>query len=101
MPVIKRWRHAYSSDTPPRRGKFACPTVMRDIEPFVSYVGKDPELISSRSELRVHEKKHKVKQIGTDYKPGQITAENEAKKRELEELAKGVPSGWTPPDETL
>lgn len=99
MPVVKRINHGHSSDTPPKRGTFPSPAVMNDIEPFVSYVGKDPEWITSRSELRAHEKKHKVKQIGTDYKPGQITSENEAHKRELEELSKGVPQGWIDPPE--
>jgi hypothetical protein len=39
--------------------------VMGDIQEFVSPVGKT--LISSRSQLREHERKHNIRQVGNDY----------------------------------
>ena len=39
--------------------------VVKDIEPFVSPI--DKSVVSSRSGLREHEKKHNVRQIGNDW----------------------------------
>jgi type II secretory pathway component PulK len=38
---------------------------MKDIEPFLSPV--DGTYVTSRSELREHEKRHNVRQIGNDW----------------------------------
>jgi hypothetical protein len=68
MVVVRRWYH---SGRQPLRGPKADlpkPTLMKDIEPFISPVGvtngQPGELITSRSELRAHERKHGVKQCG-------------------------------------
>lgn len=66
----------------------ASPYVMGDIKPFVSPVGEDNEVISSRPQLREHEKKHNVVQTGNDFPVGSIGAKNEAKKAKLIERAK-------------
>jgi|TARA_R110002153_G_scaffold97227_3_gene231905 hypothetical protein len=39
--------------------------IMKDIEPFLSPV--DGTYVTSRSELREHEKRHNVRQIGNDW----------------------------------
>ena len=39
--------------------------IMKDIEPFLSPV--DGSYVTSRSELREHEKRHNVRQIGNDW----------------------------------
>ena len=39
--------------------------IMKDIEPFQSPV--DGSYVTSRSELREHEKRHNVRQIGNDW----------------------------------
>ena len=39
--------------------------IVKDIEPFVSPI--DKSIISSRSGLREHERKHNVRQIGNDW----------------------------------
>ena len=39
--------------------------VVKDIEPFVSPI--DKSVVSSRSGLREHERKHNVRQIGNDW----------------------------------
>jgi hypothetical protein len=41
------------------------PNVISDVEPFVSPV--DKTVITSRSQIREHEKKHGVRQIGNDW----------------------------------
>ena len=79
----------------PKRSDLPCPSYMPDIRPFISYVGKEPELISSRKHLRDHERAYNVYQVGDDIRASDIIAENHAKKRELEELSKGVEHGWT------
>jgi hypothetical protein len=77
-----------------RSTKVASPFFMSDISEFVSPVGADPEVISSRTQLREHEKKHNVIQCG-DYKPGEITSRNEAIKAERDAIAK---EHTTPPE---
>jgi hypothetical protein len=46
-----------------KRGK--SPYVLSDIEEFVSPV--DKTVIGSRSQLREHERKHNIRQVGNDY----------------------------------
>jgi hypothetical protein len=43
----------------------AAHNIMKDIEPFLSPV--DGTYVTSRSELREHEKRHNVRQIGNDW----------------------------------
>lgn len=68
MVVVKRWSHGHVRPDGRARSDLPKPAFMRDIEPFVSPVGmtdgKPGELISSRSELRAHERKHGVRQCG-------------------------------------
>ena len=40
-------------------------SIMKDIEPFKSPI--DGSYVTSRSELREHEKRHNVRQIGNDW----------------------------------
>lgn len=56
----------------------ASPTFMPDIKEFVSPI--DGELITSRSKLRAHERRHGVRQAG-DFKPGELIA---AEKKRIE-----------------
>jgi len=88
------YRHAYSCDTPPKRGSVASPAVMNDIGEFVAMAGKDPEVISSRSQLKAYEQKYGVKQCGFDQ--GNIVAENEAKWERIRQNAK-LERGWCEP----
>ena len=75
-----------------KRSDLACPYVMGDIRPFVSPVGENPEVISSRSSLRAHERKHGVWQVGNDINP---IKSGKARKAKLEEQAKGMgPVEW-------
>lgn len=66
--------------------------VIPDIQEFVSPI--DGSLISSRSQLRAHERQHKVRQVGTDFKPGEIIADTRKKQRAGEPLPKGVELKW-------
>lgn len=52
---------------PPREGKAV--HVISDVQPFVSPI--DRTLISSRSQVREHERIHGVKQVGNDFTPPQ------------------------------
>lgn len=89
QPQKRRVNHARA------RSDLPCPALMPDIAPFVSPVGRDPEVISSRSKLREHEKQHNVVQVGNDFgAPGTIGAKNEAKKAELKKKAAGLNTGW-------
>lgn len=51
-------------DEPPIMGKREL-QIIKDIEPFKSPI--DGSIISSRSQIRDHEKKHGVKQVGNDW----------------------------------
>lgn len=52
------------------------------------------EYITSRSQLRDHERRHSVKQCG-DYKPGEIVAREKARVQRTRDLAKsGDPLKW-------
>ena len=68
MAVIKRYSHNGRVDLRGPRSDLATPLLVKDIEPFISPVGmtngRPGELISSRSELRAHERKHGVRQCG-------------------------------------
>lgn len=90
-PKVKKRR---TSDK--RSTKVASPMFMRDISAFVSPVGETPEVISSRSSLREHERKHNCYQTGDDYKPGDVAAKNQAKWQAREDLAKAydIQTGW-------
>ena len=79
-----------------RSTKVAAPFFMSDIRAFVSPVGETPEVISSRPQLREHERKHNCYQTGNDYKPGDVAATNQAKWQAREDLAKAydVKTGW-------
>ena len=59
----------YQKNKNARRGKSL--QVMSDIEEFVSPV--DKTLISSRSGLRNHERRHGIRQIGNDWAGGERT----------------------------
>ena len=76
-----------------KRSDLSAPHVMGDIRPFVSPVGATPEVISSRSTLRAHERKHGVYQCG-DIPQGTFTGKADAKKAQLEEAGKGVSVEW-------
>jgi hypothetical protein len=75
------------------RSHLSAPMVMGDIRPFVSPVGDTPEVISSRSTLRDHERKHGVYQCG-DIPQGEIVAKNEAKKAKLIEQQGTMTGEW-------
>ena len=76
-----------------KRSDLSAPHVMGDIRPFVSPVGATPEVISSRSTLRAHERKHGVYQCG-DIAPGAIVEKNEARRAKLIEQAAGMKYEW-------
>lgn len=79
-----------------KRSHLAAPFFMSDISAFVSPVGDTPEVISSRPQLREHEKKHNCFQTGNDFPVGTIGTKNEAKRQAREDLANsyGIQSGW-------
>lgn len=77
----------------PKRSSLGCPMYMPDIAAFISPVGAKPELISSRKHLRDHERAYGIFQAG-DIKPGEVSKRNIAKKKALEEKAKGVTLEW-------
>lgn len=52
------------------------------------------ELITSRSQLREHERRHGVKQCG-DYKPGELVAREKARVQRIRDVARtGEPLKW-------
>lgn len=74
-----------------RSDTVAAPYFMADITPFIGVATTDREEISSRAQLREYENKHGIKQCG-DYKPGEITGENN---KRLEEIRKdALPVEW-------
>lgn len=89
----KVYAHSYSSKTTPKRGSVASPSVMPDIGEFVAPAARDPELISSRAQLREYEKKHGVKQVG--FEQGDIIKETDAQWEALRKRAEGVDGEWT------
>lgn len=68
MVVVARWYHNGRKPGRGPKSDLPAPTLMKDIEPFISPVGstngRPGELITSRSELRAHERKHGVRQCG-------------------------------------
>lgn len=92
MAVIRRIKHAYSSDIAPRRSHLATPTVVNDIGEFVAHAAKDPELISSRSQLKEYERKHGVEQCGFDQ--GDIVKDMKDHYAQIQKKAEGVDSSW-------
>ena len=79
-----------------RRSHLPAPHVMGDIKPFVSPVGDTPEVISSRPQLRAHEKKHDVIQVGNDLRAKDVIAKEDGKKQAREDIARGhvTPPEW-------
>lgn len=63
MTVIMRIRHGSRGDRS-KRGDVAAPLVMPDIAPFIAPGGPTPTPISSRSELRAHERSYGIRQCG-------------------------------------
>lgn len=68
MAVVKRYAHNFRVNTRGPRSGLPSPLFIKDIEPFISPVGSTNgvpgELITSRSALRAHERKHGVRQCG-------------------------------------
>ncbi len=91
----KRFAHAYSPTTPPKRGSVASPTVMADIGEFVAHATRKPALISSRSALRRYERENDVKQCGHDL--GDIVSEDKAKWDKIRKNAT-TEAGWHDPE---
>ena len=87
---------AKEARTEPFRGQrshLSAPHIMGDLRPFVSPVGETPEVISSRSTLREHERKHGVYQCG-DIPRGSIIEKNEAQKAALIEQQGSMVGEW-------
>ena len=74
-----------------KRSSLPCPTVMTDIKEFTSPI--DGEVISSRSKLKAHERRHNVRQAG-DFKPGEIVERENKRVAQSREQAQGVTSEW-------
>ena len=81
-----------------KRSDLPSPYFMSDISPFVSVVGKEPEVISSRKHLRDHERAYNCYQVGDDIRASDIIAENEAVREEWKEAAANTEHGWIDPD---
>ena len=88
----KVYAHSYSSSSAPKRSALASPMVVADIKEFVAYAARDPEVISSRAQLRDYERRHGVKQCGFDQ--GDIIAETDAHYGKIREKAQGIKGGW-------
>lgn len=71
----------------PRKGAFFMP----DIKEFVSPI--DGEVITSRSKLRAHERRHGVRQAG-DFKPGELIAAEKKRVEQSRPTDKGVTFRW-------
>ncbi len=93
--VLPAWLVANKNPRGKRSG-LASPYFMSDISAFVSPVGEHPEVISSRSQLREHEKVHNCYQTGNDFPVGAIAEKNEKIRDAREALAAeyGITSGW-------
>lgn len=100
MPVIRRIKHGYSSDVPPKRSKFARPMVMRDLSETYREGGFrspiDGEWIDSRATLRAHEAKHGVKQCGELKAEDQIRPIKESYERSWADVSsdEGIDFSW-------
>ena len=92
---IRRWVHrdgklteiTADDDKPRQAGAFFMP----DIKEFISPI--DGEVISSRSKLRAHERKHNVRQAG-DFKPGELIREERKRVEKSMTNDKGVEFKW-------
>lgn len=93
-PLPKRKSAPKRVDFTAKRSDLSAPMFMADIKPFVSPVGENPVVISSRKHLRDHERAYNMHQVGNDFPVGTIAAKNDAKLKAREELAKGVTAGW-------
>jgi len=60
-----RWKPQKTRKRAEKAFNKAAHSIMKDIEPFLSPV--DGTYVTSRSELREHEKRHNVRQIGNDW----------------------------------
>jgi|TARA_Y100000401_G_C8324477_1_gene227315 hypothetical protein len=60
-----KWTRGKSRKSAEKAFTRAAHGIMRDIEPFISPV--DGSYVTSRSQLREHEKRHNVRQIGNDW----------------------------------
>ncbi len=89
----QRARESRTKPVARKRSHLAAPHVMGDIRPFVSPVGENPEVISSRSTLREHERKHGVYQCG-DIPNGTFVANGEARKAKLVEMQGDMQGEW-------
>lgn len=67
------------------------PFLMGDIKPFVSPI--DDKEITSRSQLRAHERTHNVRQAG-DFKRGELIARENKRVEETRRIAKGAFTKW-------
>jgi hypothetical protein len=59
------WSNTAIEQSPSKGAKRSSFNLIKDIEPFRSPL--DGKYVTSRSELREHEKKHNVRQIGNDW----------------------------------
>lgn len=92
---VRRWVHrdgklieiTAEQTKAPQNGAFFMP----DIKEFVSPI--DGEVISSRSKLRAHERKHGVRQAG-DFKPGELIAAENKRVEQSRVIDKGVDFKW-------
>lgn len=66
-------------------------TVMPDITEFQSPI--DGSMISSRSQLRAHERRHNVRQAG-DFKPGELIKRENERVAKTREQAQGASFKW-------
>ena len=83
-PKIKVSRKSARADIP-------LPFLMGDIKPFVSPI--DNKEITSRSQLRAHERTHNVRQAG-DFKKGELIARENKRIAETQRLATGANTKW-------
>lgn len=85
-PKIKASRKSVRADIP-------LPFLMDDIKPFVSPIDDNLKEITSRSQLRAHERTHNVRQAG-DFKRGELIQRENKRIAETQRLATGATSKW-------
>lgn len=84
---LKEMVQIIEQKTGPRSGAFFMP----DIKEFVSPI--DGEVISSRSKLRAHERRHGVRQAG-DFKKGELINAEKRRVEQSKTADKGVSFKW-------